>query len=43
MPCACACLIIFPEHIYDLPAPLSPANTVTLPNGIPLLKSPLIR
>ena len=32
-----------PEQIKLFPAPLSPANTVTLPRGMPRLKSPEIR
>ena len=34
---------ILPDAMYGLPAPDSPARTDTLPSGIPLLKSPLIR
>jgi hypothetical protein len=33
---------MLPLQKYDLPAPDSPANTVTLPSGTPLLKSPLM-
>ena len=43
IPFFCASLMMFPEQMYYLPDPDSPANTVTLPNGMPLLKSPEIR
>jgi len=35
MPCSCADLTTLPAAINDLPAPDSPARTVTLPSGIP--------
>ena len=43
MPSFCALRTKLPDAKNDLPEPDSPASTVTLPSGTPLLKSPLIK